>query len=96
VLQGVLASAAIISLNEIIVGAARKVAPVHVGTLDAIHIASALSLDNKQLAGVATYDKRMQDALEPLGVRVIAPEEPAQDATSADTFPSDAGDSKAT
>jgi hypothetical protein len=35
---------------------------------------SALSL-RKQLAGVATYDKRMQDALKPLGVRVIAPEE---------------------
>ena len=60
--------------------------PVHVGALDAIHIASALSL-GKQLAGVATYDKRMQDALEHLGVRVIAPEEPTPDKSTADTPP---------
>ncbi|HUN78707.1 MAG TPA: PIN domain-containing protein [Solirubrobacteraceae bacterium] len=66
VLQGVLSSAAIVPLGESVVAAARKVKPVHVGALDAIHIASALSL-GKQLAGVATYDKRMQDALEPLG-----------------------------
>lgn len=74
VLQGVLASAAIIPLSESIVAAARKVKPVHVGALDAIHIASALSL-GMDLAGIATYDKRMQDALEPLRVDVIAPEE---------------------
>jgi uncharacterized protein len=73
VLQGVLSSAAIIPLSEGVAAAARKVKPIHVGALDAIHIASALSLGN-QLAGVATYDKRMQDALKPLGVRVIAPE----------------------
>jgi uncharacterized protein len=84
VLQGVLASAAIIPLSENIVGAARKVKPVHVGALDAIHIASAISL-SKQLAGVATYDKRMQDALELLGVDVIAPEEAGEDETPTDT-----------
>jgi uncharacterized protein len=55
VLQGVLASAAIIPLDESIVAAARTVKPVHVGALDAIHIASALSL-GRELAGVATYD----------------------------------------
>jgi hypothetical protein len=43
-----------------------------VGALDAIHIASALSLD-KDLAGVATYDGRMADALTRVGVNVIAP-----------------------
>jgi predicted nucleic acid-binding protein len=68
VLQGVLSSAAIVPLSEGVIAAARKVKPVHVGALDAIHIASALSL-GKQLAGVATYDKRMQNALEPLGVQ---------------------------
>jgi len=77
VLQGVLASAAIIPLSESAVAASCKVKPVHIGALDAIHIASALALD-RQLAGVATYDKRMQDALVPLGVRVIAPEEATQ------------------
>jgi predicted nucleic acid-binding protein len=95
VLQGVLSSAAIIPLSESVVAAARKVKPVHVGALDAIHIASALSL-GKQLAGVATYDKRMQDALKPLGVRVIAPEETARDAPTADPPISTARDSEAT
>jgi|SRR5271154_605586 len=72
ILQGVVASAAIIELSEVIVAAARNVIPVHVGALDAIHIASALSLD-EELAGVATYDNRMADALARAGVNVIAP-----------------------
>jgi predicted nucleic acid-binding protein len=72
ILQGVLASAATIDLSEDIVAGARSVAPVHVGALDAIHIASALSL-GQELAGVATYDNRMADALTDLGIDVIAP-----------------------
>jgi uncharacterized protein len=72
ILQGVVASAAIIELDQDIVAAARRVDPVHVGALDAIHIASALSL-HKDLAGVATYDIRMTDALERLDVTVLAP-----------------------
>jgi predicted nucleic acid-binding protein len=95
VLQGVLSSAAIVPLNEDVVVDARKVKPIHVGALDAIHVASALSL-GKQLAGVATYDKRMQDALTPLGIRVIAPEDPTSDTPTADARPSTARDSEAT
>jgi predicted nucleic acid-binding protein len=38
VLQGVLASAAIVPLGAGIVAKARDVSPVHVGTLDAIHV----------------------------------------------------------
>jgi hypothetical protein len=72
ILQGVIASAAVIELSEAIVAAARNVIPVHVGALDAIHIASALSLD-EELAGVATYDNRMADALARASVNVIAP-----------------------
>lgn len=81
VLQGVLASAATIAFDEDISAAARSVEPVHVGALDAIHIASALSL-GEQLAGVATYDKRMQKALNLLSTEVIAPGESAEDNTS--------------
>jgi hypothetical protein len=44
----------------------------HTSALDAIHIASAISLD-AGLAAVATYDLRMQEALAGLGVDVIAP-----------------------
>lgn len=92
VLQGVLASAAIIPLSENVVTASRSVKPVHVGALDAIHIASAISL-GKQLAGVATYDKRMQDALQPLGVSIIAPEAAgANDETTTDTSASPGSD----
>ncbi|HEV3094050.1 MAG TPA: type II toxin-antitoxin system VapC family toxin [Solirubrobacteraceae bacterium] len=77
VLQGVLASAAIVPLDADIVVKARDVSPVHVGTLDAIHIASALSLGD-ELAAVATYDHRMQDALAKLKVEVLAPEAVSQ------------------
>lgn len=80
VLQGVLAAAATIAFDDGISTAARRVEPVQVGALDAIHIASALSL-GERLAGVATYDKRMQDALHLLGIEVIAPTEPAEDDT---------------
>ncbi|HEY4810273.1 MAG TPA: type II toxin-antitoxin system VapC family toxin [Solirubrobacteraceae bacterium] len=72
VLQEVLSSAAIAPLNEDIVAAARVVQPTSVSAPDAIHVASALSL-SPELAGVATYDKRMQDALERLQISVLAP-----------------------
>jgi predicted nucleic acid-binding protein len=72
VLQAIVASAALVPLSEEVVARARDVAPVHVGALDAIHVASALSID-QALAAVATYDMRMQDALVRLGIDVIAP-----------------------
>jgi predicted nucleic acid-binding protein len=72
ILQGVIASAAIIELSDDIVSVARSVEPIHVGALDAIHIASALSLD-RELAAVATYDHRMADALTRAHVKVMAP-----------------------
>lgn len=75
VLQGILASAAIVPLDADIVKRAREVSPVHVGALDAIHIASARSLGS-DLAAVATYDHRMQDALVNIKVKVLAPEAP--------------------
>jgi predicted nucleic acid-binding protein len=73
VLQGILASAAIVQLDTGIVARARDVNPVHVGALDAIHVASALRL-GRDLAAVATYDHRMQDALARIKVEVLAPE----------------------
>lgn len=72
ILQGVLASAAIVPLGADIVAKARDVSPVHVGALDAIHVASALSLGH-DLVAVATYDHRMQDALAKIEVEVLAP-----------------------
>ena len=74
VLQGILASAAIVPVDQTIVARARDVRPVHVGSLDAVHIASALSI-GRDLSAVATYDKRMQDALALINVEVLAPED---------------------
>jgi hypothetical protein len=71
-LHDVLASAAIVPLDENIAAKAREVLPIELGALDAIHVASALSLE--RLAGVATYDKRMQQALGLVGVSLVAPE----------------------
>lgn len=73
ILQGVIASAAIIELGDEIVTAARNVEPIYVGALDAIHVASALSL-GPELTGVATYDHRMAEALTRAHIKVIAPE----------------------
>jgi predicted nucleic acid-binding protein len=72
VLQGVITAAMIVPLGPSIVSRALEVNPVHVGTLDAIHVASACSL-GAELAAVATYDKRMQDALDLIDVEVLAP-----------------------
>jgi predicted nucleic acid-binding protein len=73
VLRGVVGSTAIVPLSDEIAAAARDVAPVTVGALDAIHVASALSLGHG-LAGVATYDARMRASLERLEVAIVAPE----------------------
>jgi uncharacterized protein len=72
VLRGILASTTTIPLDERIVGEARDVGPSTVGALDAIHVASALSLGD-DLAAVATYDGRMQEALALVNVEVLAP-----------------------
>ncbi|MGA7705918.1 MAG: type II toxin-antitoxin system VapC family toxin [Solirubrobacteraceae bacterium] len=72
VLRGILASTTTIALDERIVGKARDVKPTSVGALDAIHVASALSL-GPDLTAVATYDKRMQEALALVNVEVLAP-----------------------
>ncbi len=72
VLRGILASTTTIRLDESIVGEAREVRPSSVGALDAIHVASALSLGD-DLVAVATYDGRMQEALALVNVEVLAP-----------------------
>jgi predicted nucleic acid-binding protein len=72
VLRGILASTTTIPLDERIVGEARDVKPTSVGTLDAIHVASALSLGS-DLAAVVTYDKRMQEALALVNIEMLAP-----------------------
>lgn len=52
--------------------AAARLEPAVVRSLDAIHVASAVSLGD-DLEAVLTYDRRMQDALRARGIAVLAP-----------------------
>jgi predicted nucleic acid-binding protein len=51
---------------------AASIGPARLRTLDAIHLATALSLKGK-LRVVVTYDLRMQEAAGALGLPVAAP-----------------------
>jgi predicted nucleic acid-binding protein len=51
---------------------ASELDPAVTRSLDALHLATALEIGS-QLSGVLTYDTRMADAAEVLGLTVIAP-----------------------
>ena len=67
-----LAALAEIPLDVEVRSAAASLTPVELRTLDAIHVASALTLGD-DLAAVLAYDKRMQDAARSRGITVLAP-----------------------
>ncbi len=67
-----LASIDLIRLDDDLLERAAEIEPSTVRSLDAIHLATALSLGN-DLAAVVTYDSRMSTAAELLGLPVIAP-----------------------
>lgn len=52
--------------------AAGTLEPVHLRSLDALHLAAALALAD-DLAGVVTYDRRLADACGELDVEAVAP-----------------------
>lgn len=52
--------------------AAGRIEPVAIRTLEAIHLAAAAAA-GEDLAGVVTYDERMADAAEALGLTALAP-----------------------
>lgn len=65
------------SLEQLVVDrdfllAAGRIEPVAIRTLDAIHLAAATAV-GEDLAGVVTYDERMADAAEDLGLTALAP-----------------------
>lgn len=70
---GLLASLAEIPLSDDVRAAASSLTPVELRTLDAIHLASAQALGD-DLAGILTYDSRMQNAALADGIPVFAPE----------------------
>lgn len=67
-----LASIDLIRLDDDLLERAAEIQPFTVRSLDAIHLATALSL-GRDLAGVVTYDARMSAAGQALGLPVIAP-----------------------
>lgn len=67
-----IATLALIRLDDSLYDAAADLEPTTLRSLDAVHLAAALSLGGA-LAGVVTYDLRMTEAATTLGLRVEAP-----------------------
>jgi predicted nucleic acid-binding protein len=67
-----LAAIGTVPLTDDVRALAAGAKPVELRTLDAIHLASALALDD-DLAAILTYDRRMQHAAELLDLTVLAP-----------------------
>ena len=67
----VLARVALIRIDEAVLAAASRVLPPELRTLDAIHVATARSLDD--LAGIVTYDARLGRAASRARFKVWSP-----------------------
>lgn len=59
-------------IDDGIIRSAAALAPVTLRTLDAIHVATALSLGD-DLSGLVTYDDRLASAAGEVGIGVISP-----------------------
>jgi len=70
--QQVLDGIALVPLDEGTLRAAGDLAPAGLRTLDAIHLATALSL-GEDVTGLVTYDERLAEAAAAVGIDVIAP-----------------------
>ena len=68
VLEGI----ALVPIDDGIIRGAADLAPVGLRTLDALHIATALSL-GKDITSLVTYDDRLAEAAATAGIEVIAP-----------------------
>jgi uncharacterized protein len=67
-----IATLTLIRLDDALFTAASELDPPPLRSLDAIHLAAALSLGS-DLAGLITYDRRMTEGARALGLRVEAP-----------------------
>jgi uncharacterized protein len=69
-----LAGITLIPLDDAILGSSETLPPATVATLDAVHLAAALKLAAAgALDTVMTYDRRLTEAAEHHGLRVLAP-----------------------
>jgi predicted nucleic acid-binding protein len=69
-----LSAVALLPVEEAVLKAAETVQPASVGTLDAIHLVTALRLaDEKLIDAVLTYDTRLADGAREHGLTIVAP-----------------------
>lgn len=68
----VVGSVGLLPLDESVLRRAAEAAPPSLRSLDAIHLASALSL-GEDLAAMVVYDRRLADAAEAAGLTVLVP-----------------------
>ena len=68
----VLSRIELVRINDRVLGSAGSLLPPELRSLDAIHLATAQQL-GADLARVVTYDKRMAEAAESMGLAVAAP-----------------------
>ena len=61
-----------LAMDDSTLDAAATLDPTTLRSLDAIHLAAALTLEG-ELSEIVTYDTRMAEAAEGLGVEVVAP-----------------------
>ena len=69
--RSVMAAVHLLRLEDSILEAASTLAPARLGTLDSIHLASALALET--VAGMIVYDSRLARAARDSGLKVLAP-----------------------
>jgi predicted nucleic acid-binding protein len=69
----VLASCTVLRFDEALIRLAGRIGPAPLRSLDAIHLASALSIGDYPEAFV-TYDERLADAARAVGLKVLTPE----------------------
>jgi uncharacterized protein len=70
--RSVLARLALVELDTEVRGGAAAIWPAELSLIDAVHLATALTLGDG-LGALCTYDARLQDAASAAGVRVVAP-----------------------
>jgi uncharacterized protein len=70
--QEALARVALVRLDDGILDAAGKLPPTGLRTLDALHLATAISI-GPDLDGFVTYDRRLADAATAAGLDVVTP-----------------------
>ncbi|MGO9761652.1 MAG: PIN domain-containing protein [Solirubrobacteraceae bacterium] len=64
----------LIPVDEAVLAAAETISPTTVGTLDAIHLATAVHLAKAgELDALMTYDKRLADGAREHGITVLSP-----------------------